>query len=148
MVKCGILIGIKIRILLFSTFMENFDEYNVALQTAVLNPTKLAFSLPADIAFHKSVDREFAKDIDSTSAKVLSLTNKLLALTANGKGKNRLLENEEDVMDNFHSIVVDAMDQLLERSVSDPDHFPIFSSDHFHRTYAWTNSSVARKRLL
>lgn len=100
--------------------MENFDEYNVALQTAILNPTKLAFSLPADIAFHKSVDREFAKDIDSASAKVLSLTNKLLALTADGKGKSRSLENEDDVVDNFHSIVVDAMDQLLERSVSNP----------------------------
>lgn len=100
---------------------DKFDDYNVKLQAAILNPTKLAFSLPTDIAFHRSVDREFAKQLDSCSEKVLSITNKLLALSApgsSGKGKSRALDSQDDVVDNFHSAVVDVMDQLLERTVS------------------------------
>lgn len=34
-----------------------------------------------------------------------------------GKGKRRL-ESEEDIVDGFHSLVVDVMDQLFERTVS------------------------------
>ncbi|KAH9829634.1 uncharacterized protein C8Q71DRAFT_717962 [Rhodofomes roseus] len=101
----------------------SFNDYNTALQTAALKATKHAAQLPADIPFHRSVDRAFAKDIDTASARVLALANRLLALAATTdssaaakrKGKARL-ESEEDVVDNFHAVVVDSMDQLLERA--------------------------------
>lgn len=100
-----------------------FDNYNTALQTVALKATKHAVQLPSDIAFHRSVDRSFAKEIDACSSRVLSLTNRLLSLVSTadtssargkGKGKGKL---EDDVVDNFHAVVVDSMDQLLERAV-------------------------------
>lgn len=103
----------------------SFNDYNSQIQGSALKATRAALSLPADIPFHRSVHPNFAKEVDRTSARVLSLTNKLLQLssTANssantrGKGKARL-EIQDDVVDNFHSLVVDAMDTLLERAVS------------------------------
>lgn len=103
----------------------DFEDYNIKLQTSILNPTKYAFALPADIRFHKSIDRDFAEGIEACSTKVLSITNKLLALATSsstnpgGKGKARLLASQDDVVDNFDSVVVDIMDQLLERAVSE-----------------------------
>jgi exosome complex exonuclease RRP6 len=106
---------------------ETFEAYNVQLQTAILNPTKHAFSLPTDLAFHRSIDRDLAKELDLCSSKVMAITNNLLAFTATGnmkgKGKARLLETQEDVVDNFHSMVVDDMEQLLERTVSQAARF-------------------------
>ncbi|KZT64247.1 hypothetical protein DAEQUDRAFT_698972 [Daedalea quercina L-15889] len=101
----------------------SFNDYNAALQTAALKATKNAAQLPADIPFHRSVDRAFAKDLDAASARVLALANRLLGLVsttdtnaaAKRKGKARL-ENEDDVVDSFHAMVVDPMDQLLERA--------------------------------
>jgi hypothetical protein len=67
------------------------------------------------------MDAAFNKDLEALSARVLSLTNRLLALAATadprGKGKGPL-ENQDNVVDNFHSLVVDPMDQLLERTAS------------------------------
>lgn len=105
---------------------SSFNEYNTQLQGAALKATRAAVSLPADIPFHRSVHPNFAKEADQCSGRVLALTNKLLQLSstvnaftsARGKGKARL-EAEDDVVDNFHSVVVDAMDQLLERAVCD-----------------------------
>ncbi|KAH9922677.1 uncharacterized protein B0H18DRAFT_1017430 [Fomitopsis serialis] len=101
----------------------SFNDYNTALQTAALKATKHSAQLPADIPFHRSVDRGFAKDLDAASARVLALTNRLLALVsttdssaaAKRKGKARL-ESEDDVVDSFHAMVVDPVDQLLERA--------------------------------
>ena len=104
---------------------SNFEDYNLKLQASILNPTKHAFALPTDIKFHKSIDRGFAEEIEACSTKVLSITNKLLTLatssTANlgGKGKARLIADQDDVVDDFDSVVVDVMDQLLERVVSE-----------------------------
>ena len=103
---------------------SSFNDYNTQLQGAALKATRAAVVLPADIPFHRSVHPDFAKEVDQCSARVLSLTNKLLQLSstlntsasARGKGKARL-EVQDDVVDNFHSLVVDAMDQLLERAV-------------------------------
>ncbi|PCH40326.1 hypothetical protein WOLCODRAFT_162269 [Wolfiporia cocos MD-104 SS10] len=100
-----------------------FNEYNTALQGAALQATKSAVQLPSDISFHRSVDRTFGRDIEACSSRVLSLANRLLDLAATadtssssrGKGKARL-ETEDDVVDNFHALVVDSMDQLLERA--------------------------------
>lgn len=102
----------------------SFEDYNLKLQTSILNPTKHAFALPTDIQFHKSIDRDFAEEIEACSTKVLSITNKLLTLATNsttnlgGKGKARSIVGQDDVVDDFDSVVVDIMDQLLERVVS------------------------------
>ena len=70
------------------------------------------------------MDPELAQDLDYFSARVLSVANNLLALvstadsTQNTKGKGKLkLESQDDVVDSFQSLVVDTMDQLLERAV-------------------------------
>lgn len=100
-----------------------FDEYNAQLQTAALQATRHAVSLPStsDLSLHRSLDRTFGKELDACSERVLSLTNKLLSViasgSAQGKGKGRKLENEDDVLDQFHTVVVDRMDELFERAV-------------------------------
>lgn len=103
---------------------SNFEEYILKLQASILSPTKHAFSLPTDIQFHKSIDRDFAEEIEACSTKVLSVTNRLLTLAASsatnpgGKGKARLIAGQDGVVDDFDSVVVDVMDQLLEKVVS------------------------------
>lgn len=104
---------------------SKFEDYNLRLQTSILNPTKRALALPTDIQFHKSINRDFAEEIEACSTKVLSITNKLLTLAASsattlgGNGKARLVVDQDDVVDDFDSVVVDIMDQLLERVVSE-----------------------------
>ncbi|KAF8148190.1 hypothetical protein B0H34DRAFT_737252 [Crassisporium funariophilum] len=100
-----------------------FDAYNAQLQGLALTATRKAVGLPADVAFHRSMDHSFAQELDAFSARVLSVTNKLLSLvgsvdtTQGGRGKGKAkLTNQDDVIDNFHSLVVDSMDQLLERT--------------------------------
>jgi len=102
----------------------SFDLHITRLQAAALGATRKSAVLPADIAFHRSMDPEFAQGLDAFSERVLAMTNKLLNLvssvdqtkTNRGKGKAKL-ENQDDVVDNFHSLVVDSMDQLLEKTV-------------------------------
>ncbi|CAA7266028.1 unnamed protein product [Cyclocybe aegerita] len=100
----------------------SFDAYHGRLQTAALTATRKAATLPADIAFHRSMDQSLAQDLDALSERVLSITNRLLGLVSTvdqtqnkGKGKAKL-EGEDDVVDNFHSAVVDTIDQLLEKT--------------------------------
>ena len=102
-----------------------FDACTAKLQAAALTTIRKAVSLPSDVAFHRSMDHSFAQDLDAFSERVLLGTNKLLNLVATvdqsqgnlGKGK-RKLTSQDDVIDNFHSLVVDSMDQLLEKTVS------------------------------
>ena len=103
-----------------------FDQFNGNLQGAALKATRHALSLPSDLAFHRSMDQELAQDLDSFSARILSITNDLLAFvstadsTQSTRAKEKLkLENQDDVVDSFQSLVVDTMDQLLERAVGD-----------------------------
>ncbi|CAL1713393.1 unnamed protein product [Somion occarium] len=99
-----------------------FDDYNTQLQAAALKATRLSAALPSDLAFYRSVDKALARDVDSCKSKVLSLTNKLLQLASSGTGsdgrarKRPRLENEDDVVDDFHGTIVDLMDQMLERT--------------------------------
>ncbi|KAJ6516485.1 hypothetical protein C8R45DRAFT_960259 [Mycena sanguinolenta] len=101
----------------------SFSEFNSNVQTAALNATRSAAGLPEDIPFHRSMDPELAEDLDAFSSRVLSLTNNILSLVATAdpsessrrKGKAKL-QSHDDVMDDFHSLVVDVMDQLLERT--------------------------------
>ena len=102
---------------------STFDEYNARLQTAALNATRKGAMLPSDVAFHRSMDPEVGKTLDALSDRILKLGNRLLGLAATAdqtspKGKGRAtLSSEDDVVDRFHAVVVDSMDQLLERTV-------------------------------
>lgn len=107
-----------------SISQTGYNEYNAQLQAAALKSTRLSAALPSDLTFYRSVDKALAKDVDSCKTKVLSITNKLLHLASTNNGnetrarKRPRLENEEDIMDDFHGTFVDLMDQLLEKSVS------------------------------
>ena len=63
-------------------------------------------------------------EFDSCKKSSFSLTNKLFDLTSSNNDpesrarKRPRLENEEDIIDDFHGIIVDLMDILLEKSVS------------------------------
>ncbi|KAJ6465107.1 ribonuclease H-like domain-containing protein [Mycena vitilis] len=101
----------------------SFLEFNSKVQAAALTATRSAAGLPADIPFHRSIDPDLAEDLDAFSARVLSLTNNILSLVATAdpsqssrrKGKAKL-QSQDDVVDDFHSLIVDSMDQLLERT--------------------------------
>ena len=104
--------------------ISSFDAFIADIQGSALRATKLALGLPADIGFNRAVDDDFAREIDSCSVKALELTNHLLArssaanqsFSSRVKGK-RKLEEQEDVVDSFGSLVVDVLDQLFERVV-------------------------------
>lgn len=131
----------------------NFDEFNSNLQVHALKATRNALALPPDVAFHRSIDSMFSQDLEEFSSRVLSLTNKLISLVATadtsnssrGKGKGKL-ENHDDVVDNFHSLIVDSMDQLLERTVSIYCFAPRSIFSQLYRTSVLTNSSASRNR--
>ena len=113
-----------------------FNVFNAELQTAALTTIRKSVSLPSDVAFHRSMDHSFAQDLDTFSERVLLVANKLLNLAATvdqsqgipgrGKGKGKLA-SQDDVVDNFHTLVVDSMDQLLEKTVSFNDVFFLFN---------------------
>lgn len=109
---------------------SSFDQFNSSLQGAALKATKHALSLPVDLPFYRSLDPELSKDLDAFSARVLSVTNSLLNLVTSAdpsqnqqvasrrnSKENSKLENRDDVLDCFQSLVVDSVDQLLERAV-------------------------------
>jgi exosome complex exonuclease RRP6 len=107
---------------------SSFDAYNNTLQASALKAVRTAVtSLPADVDFHRTVDGDYAADLDACAERVLALTNQLLGLastadasrSSRNKGKGRMLEDQDDVVDRFHSVVVDSMDQMLERAVRD-----------------------------
>ena len=103
---------------------SGFDDYYAQLQNAALKATKHAAGLPADLAFHRSVDSDVAKNLETCSERVVSMTNALLDLASTignsksvkGKGKARL-QDEDDFLDRFGALIVEPMDQLLERAV-------------------------------
>ncbi|KAH9979682.1 ribonuclease H-like domain-containing protein [Russula compacta] len=102
---------------------SEFDGYYAQLQESALKTTKHAAGLPADLAFHRSVDSDLAKDLETCSDKVVSIMNTLLGLAstiggprgAQGRGKARL-RDEDDFLDRFGALIVEPMDQLLERA--------------------------------
>lgn len=98
-----------------------FDAFNAKLQASALAATRKSAGIPADVAFHRSMDQDLASNLDAFSERVLAMTNRLLNLASTvdhtrSKGKAKL-ESEDDVVDQFHSLVVDSVDQLLERTV-------------------------------
>ncbi|ETW81983.1 hypothetical protein HETIRDRAFT_318347 [Heterobasidion irregulare TC 32-1] len=102
---------------------ETFNGYNERLQAAALKATKNAAGLPSDLAFHRSIDRRIATELDACSGRLSFIANRLLALASKtddvqslkGKGKAKL-EDQDDYVDRFESIIVEAMDQLLEHA--------------------------------
>lgn len=105
---------------------ENFNDYYSSLQTLALTSVRNGLALPQDVAFHRSMNPGFAREIDNVEKRVLALTSKLLSLSAGSdtttegsrKGKERAcLQDQDDLIDTFQSLVVDVVDQLLERTV-------------------------------
>lgn len=102
------------------TTKDAFDDYKAGLENAALKPTKHSAALPSDVSFYKSIDRDIAINVDECSDKALSLVNRLLELASTvdnkrtkGKGKAKL-EDEDDLVDRFESVIVESMDRLLE----------------------------------
>jgi exosome complex exonuclease RRP6 len=108
------------------------DEYATYLKLQTDEAVKAATELPQDIPFHRTLDRNFRTELDATSARVLRLTNRLLKLAetldiksrpVSGKASHSegsesvALVDEDDVVDKFHSIIVDVFDPLLEHVV-------------------------------
>lgn len=99
---------------------STFPDYATSVQSAALTTTRLAATtLPPDIEFHRSIHVSFAAELDSLSTRVLRLTNRLVRLAGSvesstlGRGT---LDDEEDVLDGFKSLVVDPVDRLFERT--------------------------------
>ena len=101
--------------------IPSFDDHNSRLQALALKACKHAASLPLDLAFHRTMGKDLSREIDTCSSRVLSLTNQLLDLastTESSRAKKRArLEAEDDVVDDFKSLIVDVMDRLLENTV-------------------------------
>ncbi|KAJ3805248.1 hypothetical protein F5876DRAFT_91581 [Lentinula aff. lateritia] len=95
------------------------NEIDSQIQASALRATRNSTLLPSDIHFHRTMDAEFSKDLDIFSSRILSVANQVLALMGTAdistKGQSKL-ETEDDVVDNFHSIVVDTMDRLMEKT--------------------------------
>ena len=103
--------------------IPSFDDHNSRLQSLALKACKHAASLPLDLAFHRTMGKDLSREIDTCSSRVLSLTNQLLDLastteSSTSRAKKRArLEAEDDVVDDFKSLIVDVMDRLLENTV-------------------------------
>jgi exosome complex exonuclease RRP6 len=110
------------------------DDYVALIKTQTDATSSKSKLLPEDIPFHRSLDRNFRTQLDLTSSRVLRLTNKLLQLAetlnstdAKASGTRKTMDRDEeqglrdeaDVVDRFHSIVVDIVDPLLEHVVCD-----------------------------
>ncbi|KAJ3823275.1 ribonuclease H-like domain-containing protein [Lentinula raphanica] len=105
---------------------SKFDEMNSSIQTSALKATRNSMLLPSDINFHRTMDSDFSRELDAFSSRILSVANQVLNLigtvdqTSKDKGR---LENEDDVVDNFQSTVVDAVDKMMERTDMNLDVF-------------------------
>lgn len=107
---------------------NDMDTLIETLQSQALECFIAADDLPQDIAFHRSLDRQFRKDIEKTSARLLKFANRLIAYAETHSptsaaekiqrnGDVLELQDAEDIADKYHSIIVDAMDSLLEHAV-------------------------------
>ncbi|RXW17745.1 hypothetical protein EST38_g8111 [Candolleomyces aberdarensis] len=95
---------------------ETFSSFHTELQSAALRATRTSASLPPDLAFYKTVDEDLKTSVDGLEARVLALIGRCLGL-AGGKGKGREVRVDgEDVVDDFHSTIVDSVDVLLEKT--------------------------------
>ncbi|KAJ3862649.1 hypothetical protein EV359DRAFT_74071 [Lentinula novae-zelandiae] len=98
---------------------HGLDEIDSQIQASALKAARNSMLLPSDIQFHRTMDAEFSEDLDIFSSRILSIANQVLALMETAdistKGQSKL-ETEDDVVDNFHSIVVDTMDRMMEKT--------------------------------
>jgi exosome complex exonuclease RRP6 len=133
---------------------SEFDGYYAQLQESALKATKHAAGLPSDLAFHRSVDSDLSKELEACSSRVVPMMNMLLDLAstigssknAKGKGKARL-QDEDDFVDRFQALVVEPMDQLLERTVCSV-FYPFFFALILPRISRWTNFLAGQRLLL
>jgi len=108
-----------------------FKEYETLLQKTIVSSARFASKLPSgtDLSFQRTVNRKLAKELDACSARILDFANQLLKFSQGGelntnseKGKRKAgvgpLKDVDDVLDGYHSLVVDIMDGILEGAVS------------------------------
>ena len=120
------------------TLLTKHFSVTVTVTVLFAKPIKLTtirknVGLPSDVAFHRSMDHIFAQNLD-TFSEILPVTNKLLnffAATVDQSLVKGKLEGQDDVVDNFHSLVVDSMDQLLDKTVSLIDVPFLFNSRNY-----------------
>lgn len=109
---------------------SSFDTFYGKIQSSTLDSVRKSVGIPTDVSFHRSVDSELATQLDTLSTRVLSLTNRVFALSqlsagsvsnsSGRKGKEKeaqQLHGQDDVVDSFQSLVVDVVDGLFERTV-------------------------------
>ena len=125
------------------------DDHLQSLQSSALTATRHAAALPTDLPFYRSVDTGISQQIDSISSRVLHLTHQLLQLASslNPKPKESL-QDQDSLVFHFHSLVVDVMDHLFERTVSSTFSVERDSSlAFFKRTPASTKPWVVTRPL-
>ncbi|KAJ4482464.1 ribonuclease H-like domain-containing protein [Lentinula aciculospora] len=134
-----------------SLISSEFNEMNSQIQTSALRATRNSMLLPSDINFHRTMDTELSRDLDIFSSRILSVANQVLALidTADFSGKDKgKLENEDDVVDNFHSIVLDTMDRMLEKTDMSLDEFLGRNKAPAIAINANVNSALVKNKLI
>jgi exosome complex exonuclease RRP6 len=130
----------------FQIANPSFDEFITKSQRMALGITMETLSMPSDITFHRSMDYSLAQTSDTFSVRVMSLMNGLLGLASTidstnlkkYKGKMKL-DNQDDLLDKFHAVVVDSMDHLLERAVCSSLKSLNSVNLSYLRTFAWMN---------
>ena len=100
--------------------VADFEAWQTSLFAALVKATKAANAIPAgDVIFYRSLDRSFADNMSDASTATLDLCNGLLR-QAGGPGAEQL-NDSDDVNDRF-DIVVDIVDNMLEKVVRDTTH--------------------------
>ncbi|KAG8929045.1 exosome nuclease subunit [Tulasnella sp. 417] len=112
---------------------HEFSKYQATLQKAAVESGKFAAALPSknDLSFQRTVDRKLGTDLDACSSRILGLASQLLGFISaeqapsagKGKGKARQLVDDEDVVERYHELVIDALDRVFENVDSCLDEF-------------------------
>lgn len=113
------------------------DDHLHSLQSSALTATRHAATLPTDLPFYRSIDPGVSQQIDSISSRILHLTHQLLQLSSSlnpnlAVHPKETLQDQDCLMFNFHSSVVEVMDHLFERTVSSPS--SVETHTHTHLT--------------
>ena len=93
------------------------------------------------------MDSEFAQGWDAFSDHVLAMTNNLLNLvsTVDRQGTAKL-ENQEDVVDNFHMLIVDPMDQLLGKNGASILSYCGISDEEYRRSFICLDEFLGKNK--
>lgn len=104
--------------------LADFKSFQDLIQSSLVNVTRSATQVSnQDLSFHRSSSEKLSRSLDRQNAHLLRLTNKLLkAATQDTHRKPAVLQNQDDIEDNWRG-VVDVVDDLLEKADSALDEF-------------------------